>query len=129
MRVLIIGLGSIAKKHIAALKEICQDIHLFALRSSAPATEVSGIVNIYRLENIEALRINFIIISNPTFKHKETIANLLYLNLPLFIEKPIFDSLKEEGLLTAIAERDIVTYVACNLRFLKCLQFARTFIN
>src|SRR5690606_14944767 len=70
----------------------------------------------------------YIIISNPTFKHKETIVNLLPLGLPLFIEKPLFDKLDGEFLLHAIKEKNLITYVACNLRFLDCLKFIKDFI-
>ena len=125
MRVLIIGLGSIAKKHIAALKEIYPDVKLFAMRSSPLAPEVEGVINIYESDNVRNLGLDFVIISNPTFKHKETIESLLHLNLPLFIEKPIFNTLEGEDLLNSIAKKKIITYVACNLRFLECLKFAK----
>ncbi len=128
MRVLIIGLGSIAKKHIAALKDIDPDVKLFALRSAHSSEEVSGIRNLYGRDEIKGLGFDFIIISNPTFKHKETISNLLETNLPLFIEKPLFDKLEGEDLVQTIAEKDTITYVACNLRFLRCLQFAKDYI-
>ncbi|MBA2500481.1 MAG: Gfo/Idh/MocA family oxidoreductase [Chitinophagaceae bacterium] len=129
MKVLIIGLGSIAKKHVAALQELDPHVELFALRYTVPAIELSGIVNIYEPDRIKNLGIDFVIISNPTFKHKETIAGLLHLNLPLFIEKPLFEDLEGEALLNTIAEKNIITYVACNLRFLECLKFAKTFIK
>lgn len=129
MRVLIIGLGSIAKKHITALKEIYPNVELFALRSSVSAMEVNGVVSVYEYDKIKDLAIDFMIISNPTFKHKETIERLLHLGLPFFIEKPLFDKLEEEALLNTIADKGIVTYVACNLRFLECIKFARDFIK
>lgn len=125
MRVLIIGLGSIAKKHIAALQEISPEVELFAMRSSHLASEVEGVINIFESDNVRNLGLDFIIISNPTSKHKETIESLLHLNLPLFIEKPIFDTLEGEDLLNSIAQKKIITYVGCNLRFLECLKFAK----
>lgn len=129
MKVLIIGLGSIAKKHIAALREIDPGVKLFALRSGVAAAEVEGIVNVYTLNEIQDLSIDFIIISNPTFKHKETIVNLVPLGLPLFIEKPLFDKLDGDFLLNNIKEKNIISYVACNLRFLDCLKFAKDYIT
>jgi predicted dehydrogenase len=128
MRVLIIGLGSIAKKHIAALKEIDTSVELFALRSSDASEEVIGIRSVYSLNEIKDLVIDFIVISNPTFKHRETIEGLLKTNLPLFIEKPLFDKLEAEDLIQTISEKNLVTYIACNLRFLECLHFAKAFI-
>lgn len=128
MRVLIIGLGSIAKKHITALKEIDSNVELFALRSSKISEETIGIRNLYSIKEVYELAIDFIVISNPTFKHKETIEKLLDTSLPLFIEKPLFNSLGEEDLMQTIYDKKIVTYVACNLRFLECLRFAKDFI-
>jgi predicted dehydrogenase len=128
MKVLIIGLGSIARKHIAALREIDPGVELFAMRSSRASKEVEGVIDLYELDKVRKLDIDFIIISNPTFKHKETIGNLIDLDRPLFIEKPLFDKLVGYALLKLIAEKKITTYVACNLRFLDCLRFCRKFV-
>ncbi len=129
MKVLIVGFGSIAKKHTAALRKLNPAVELFALRSSASAAAINGVVNIYNLELISILGINFIIISNPTFRHKETIASLLHLHIPLFIEKPLFHNLEGEDVLSSISKKNTITYVACNLRFLGCLNFAKTFVQ
>ncbi|MGN6399591.1 MAG: Gfo/Idh/MocA family protein, partial [Flavisolibacter sp.] len=128
MKVLIIGLGSIAKKHIAALKEIDPAVELFAIRSSTGSNQMDGVIDLYQLDEARKLEVDFIIISNPTFKHKETIAKLIDFNRPLFIEKPLFDKLENDALLELIAQKKITTYVACNLRFLDCLKFSRKFI-
>lgn len=128
MNVLIIGLGSIARKHITALREIYPNISLFAFRSALSSPEESGIKNVYELIEIKELSIDFIIISNPTFKHKETISDLIQFNLPLFIEKPVSNELGIDSLLSDIAEKKLITYIACNLRFLDCLKFAKGFI-
>lgn len=129
MRVLIIGLGSIAKKHITVLREIDPSIELFALRCSGSPKEVNGVRNVFEWSDVKGLGLDFIIISNPTFKHRETIEKLLSgENIPLFIEKPLFDKLDGENLIQAINEKNTITYVACNLRFLDCLQFAKSII-
>ncbi|MGZ3749674.1 MAG: Gfo/Idh/MocA family protein [Flavisolibacter sp.] len=129
MKVLIVGLGSIARKHIAALRQICPEVELFALRSSTQySSDINGVVNLYKLEEAEKRGLDFVIVSNPTFKHRETIAQLIPLKLPLFIEKPLYDNLYEENFLASISELGILTYVGCNLRFLKSLEFAKEFL-
>jgi predicted dehydrogenase len=125
MRVLIIGLGSIAKKHIYALKKINPDIELYSLRNSINSEVYDDIINIYSLNEVQQLEFDFSIISNPTFLHAKTIESLIPLKIPLFIEKPLFDSINQRSLLNRINAADIITYVACNLRFLECLQFAK----
>ena len=47
MKVLIVGLGSIAKKHITALKSIDPTIEIYALRSSKYAETFDNISNLY----------------------------------------------------------------------------------
>ena len=119
MRVLIIGLGSIANKHILALREIKPSVEIYALRRIVEKEE-NRIIHIYSLEGFERLDINFIIISNPTNFHFKTLEDVYKFNIPLFIEKPLF-SLKgeKESRLVALINRNNSTYVACNLRFHK----------
>jgi len=129
MKVLIVGLGSIAQKHIKALRKIFSDLDIYALRSSADAKPIDCVINIFDLTEINSLNIDFAIISNPTSLHKETILNLIPYKVPLFIEKPVFDKLDAETLLTDIRLNAIPTYVACNLRFLECIKFVKEFLR
>ena len=54
MKVLIVGLGSIAKKHIAALFSINKDVKVYALRSNSNKNNVDGVANIYDLSDWKA---------------------------------------------------------------------------
>lgn len=124
MRVLIVGLGSIAKKHINALFDIDKNIEVFALRSNVNASIIENVTNIF--EPNHEVKFDFAIISTPTFKHHENIEQLLQFEIPLFIEKPLFSDIKEkENLLNKIKESKISTYVACNLRFLGCINYVK----
>lgn len=119
MRVLIIGLGSIAKKHVLALRKINPSVEIYALRRSL-LEESNGIMHIYSLEEVEKLFLNFIIVSNPTNVHFTTLKDIYKLNIPLFIEKPLFSSKGEkEFQLVDLINRNNSTYIACNLRFHK----------
>lgn len=128
MNVLIIGLGSIAKKHIDALYKIDKTIKVFALRSNRASETYLNVTNIFDLNQIKGLSIDFAIISSPTYKHIENIQSLIEFNLPLFIEKPLFHTLEVNSVLNKIKEQNIKTYVACNLRFLDCLQFTKEYL-
>lgn len=129
MNVLIVGLGSIAQKHINALRKISNNISFYALRSSIGAMEVDGITDIYDISIISSLSIDFAIISNPTALHKQTVSTLIPFEIPLFIEKPVFDRLDVGHILQEVEEKNIITYVACNLRFLGCLIFLKHFLK
>lgn len=127
MKVLVIGLGSIAKKHLQALKEIGVVCEIFALRSSSQATNIEGITNLYSIEESKEIQFDFIIISNPTSEHYSTLEKVSSFNIPLFIEKPLFSHIttNSEQLVERIAKNKISTYVACNLRFLESLEFLK----
>lgn len=131
MRVLIVGLGSIAKKHIDALRRIEAGVKIFALRSSSSASVVKDIENVFDTNIIPNLELDFILISNPTGEHATTIRKVLPFNIPLFIEKPLFSGVTDEAeeLVREVIEIGIPTYVACNLRFLDCLNEIKTTID
>jgi predicted dehydrogenase len=129
MNVLIIGLGSIAKKHIAALRSISLDFQIFALRSSIDADQFGDVVNIFDIDD-ESLIIDFAIISNPTHLHYQFIKLLSNKEIPIFIEKPAVHNLhKVDELLDLVSEKHLTTYVACNLRFHPCLMFLKDKLN
>lgn len=118
MKVLIIGLGSIGKKHVAALHQIDASFKIFALRSSEKFDEVENVISITNKNEIPN-DLDFIIISNPTSEHFQTIKEFSKTNIPLFIEKPLFHQLENIDFETPI------TYVACNLRFHPCINWLR----
>lgn len=129
MNVLIIGLGSIARKHIYAIETLCIDAKIYALRSNLGAEIEAGVENIYDLDNVDVL-FDFAIISNPTHLHYQFIENLALKNIPLFIEKPAIHSLENaDKLVKLIDDKKINTYVACNLRFHPCIAFLKDKIH
>lgn len=116
MTCLIIGLGSIAIKHIKALKK-SNVKNIYALRSNRNSEELNGVINLYSWEEIPK-NIGFILISNPTSKHFESIFKASEMKVPLFIEKPPLMDLKgADILLEKIEKESILTYTAFNLRF------------
>lgn len=129
MKILIIGLGSIAKKHIKALNELGIKAELYALRFQKNAAQEEGITNLFSEQEIDN-NFDFGIISNPTSLHFQSIDLLVKRNIPLFIEKPPLASLIDaEELNNRIIKAGIKTYVACNLRFHPCLEYLKNLIN
>ncbi|QSE96815.1 Gfo/Idh/MocA family protein [Fulvivirga lutea] len=117
MKVLIIGLGSIASKHIAALRTVNAECSIWALRSKTNAKSNTGIINIYDWKDIPD-DLDFIIVSNVTSQHLETITQCLKYKVPLFVEKPPFNTLDgTDAVLKKIKEVGIRTYTAFNFRF------------
>lgn len=117
MKVLIIGLGSIATKHLWALKEMDAECEVFALRSGKSSRDVSGVNNIHSFDETPA-DIDFIIICNPTSEHYSVIEQCISYGVPLFIEKPPLMNLNGvDALLDKIKTKGIKTYTAFNFRF------------
>ena len=126
MNILIIGLGSIAFKHISVIRSINPNAVIYAFRSSLNSAEQKGIINIYELD-FSDIKFNFAIISNPTHLHYEFIELLSKKGIDLFIEKPAVHNLLDIDRLVEITENNkILTYVACNLRFHPCIQFLKS---
>ncbi|ALC97465.1 Gfo/Idh/MocA family oxidoreductase [Capnocytophaga ochracea] len=124
MKVLIIGLGSIALKHIKALQELYPSVVIYALRRKGePSKGIKGVIEIFDMDEIAVDTLSFILISNPTAVHYDTIQKVIRYKKPLFIEKPLFGALSKEAndLVMEVGRQGILTYVACNLRFLESI--------
>ena len=129
MKILIIGLGSIAKKHIKALNALGIKAELYALRFQKNALKEEGITNLFSEQEIDN-DFDFAIISNPTNLHFQSIDLLIKKNIPLFLEKPPLASLfGAEELNNRVIKAGIKTYVACNLRFHPCIEYLKNLIN
>lgn len=131
MKVLIIGLGSIARKHIRALREIDPACEIYALRSNPDAIPEDETKNLFSWdEAFNLIPYEFAIISNRTRDHGTTLRKLISFNCPLLIEKPVLADLDEARELGELLEKNkIATYVACNLRFHPCLQFMSRYLE
>ncbi len=128
MTVVIVGLGSIARKHIKALRQIDPEVEILALRSKE-AVEEQGIKNIYSWDEIMSSP-DFILIANPTRFHKDSIEQSLRFHVPLFIEKPVLDAPVEgEQLMKQLQSNGLLSYVACNLRFHPALFFLKNYLK
>lgn len=125
MKVLFIGLGSIALKHLKALWEINPNAQVYALRSNHNSNSTDGVTDIFAFSEIPE-GLDFIMITNPTSLHNDTIKAVLPLGIPLFIEKPVVsDLITGEDLLSKVESSGIITYVACNLRFHPAILFLK----
>lgn len=122
MKILIVGLGSIAKKHIAAIRQFRPNAEIYALRSCKDAIPYDTVNDWYDWETAMTVKYDFVIISNPTANHRDTVEYLKNFAIPLFIEKPIFSTLGGEELISELEEKQVPTYIACNLRFLEVLK-------
>ncbi|MBP6385384.1 MAG: Gfo/Idh/MocA family oxidoreductase [Pseudarcicella sp.] len=124
--ILIVGLGSIAKKHILAINTVFPEAKIHALRTNKSTNEND--ISEYTSFDEIVTPLDLVIISNPTYKHHQTIENCLVFDCPILIEKPVLISTQNsDSLIEKINETQ--TYVACNLRFHPCIEFLKKYFS
>lgn len=135
MRGLIIGFGSIGKRHAQNLRSLQPDLALSVLRRSVevdPAETALGVTRFQQLE--EALRAepDFAVVATPSSHHVEVLDPLLQAGVPCYVEKPVVtksaDIERLRRLLMSLP-RAPATFAGCNLRFLPSLNVLRSSIG
>ena len=135
MKVCFVGIGSIAKRHIRNLGEICNEkgiklqIDAYRRSSSAGDCKLQQISEVYT--SFEELPEDYdvIFLTNPTEYHADMLLRLHNHAKHFFIEKPV-TSLNTVRKLNDIPIRDdSVYYVACPLRYTNVIQYLKQNIN
>ncbi len=128
MNILIIGLGSIARKHVDAIRKCRPGVNIYALRSGTVAESYLEVINIFHLDN--SIQFDFVIVSNPTRLHERSILDSLELGCPIFIEKPVLSDLSNAyEIIKRVNQKNTATYVACNLRFHPVLKYLKKYFQ
>jgi predicted dehydrogenase len=127
MNVLVVGTGSIARRHIKNLQELdeIKRIYIYSSRGIPP----SGISDnkVFTQESLQNLQdVDFAIIANETHKHISVATKLAEQGIHLFLEKPVSHKLQEaQELKELTSEKSILVFVGYNLRFLGIIQFLK----
>jgi predicted dehydrogenase len=130
--VLIVGLGSIGKRHLRILREISTDLNLVVLRrpESILNDEPDADHIVTSLKDAIAHKPQAAIICNPSSQHLEISIALANEGVNLLIEKPISNSSKDIKILLDIANKNnLRIMVGYNLRFLDSLKFFKAEIE
>lgn len=119
-RFLVLGCGSIGMRHARNLLELGQ--HVFAYDPGAAQRErVGRELGIETFDDLEAAWGSLpeaAVIATPTSSHLELALESASRGCHFFVEKPLSNSLERvPELLAAVAERQLVTLVGCNMRF------------
>jgi predicted dehydrogenase len=132
LRACFVGVGSIAKRHIKNLYEICNEqkigVKIDALRSGnkkLPEDIETYISNIYYNETELPAYYDVIFITNPTDYHIDTLKKVHNKARHFFIEKPITSYKKLESVHEISYREDSVYYVACPLRYTNVIQYLK----
>lgn len=135
MRILIVGSGSIGRRHIRNLQKLVDRPEFILLRDAAREDEFSrelGAAVVGSFADAISLSPAFGVIATPSMLHFEALKALLPARVPCYVEKPVVTSevqVQQLEFLLAGATAVPTTMVGCNLRFLPSLKKARQLIR
>lgn len=121
MRVLVIGCGSIGRRHIGNLLQLgIKDILVVDTRHER-LEEVRSQFDFQAVESLEAAlgyQPNAVIVATPTSSHVPLALEAAQHGCHIFIEKPLSHNMENVNkLLQVVQEKKLVTLVGCNMRF------------
>jgi predicted dehydrogenase len=134
VRGLIIGFGSIGKRHARNIRRLQPHAALTVLRRSDAIDPDEAALGVTRTTSLdEALREKpqFAVVANPSSRHAEVLLPLLQAGVACYIEKPVVTNAADVGRLRALlhsASPVPVTFAGCNLRFLPSLAKLRALL-
>ncbi len=131
MTILICGLGSIGQRHLRILKSL--GVNDFVALRSGKGKSIKGdsqVNEISDLKELTGIKVNGALITNPTSLHIDTAIETASLGIPLFIEKPLGNSLeKSDELKKIIVDNHIPVLMGYNLLYHPCIEAIKKFIT
>ncbi len=124
--VLVVGLGSIGRRHVRVIRSLFPDINIIVLRhNKCNDSDIKGLglhKCVTSIDEVIDLNPQAAIISNPASKHIEIAKILASKGVNLLIEKPISDSSKGvQELIDICYKNKVILMTGYNLRFLPSL--------
>jgi predicted dehydrogenase len=127
MKALIIGTGSIGKRHIRNLQNLDAVTQFLLLRDKAYEDDFSrslGAEVVGTMDKALSLKPDFALIATPSCKHMNALAPLIEAHIPVYIEKPVVTTQPDIEQLQSHLNSTQYTapnLVGCNFRFLPSL--------
>lgn len=135
MKILVVSVGSIARRHIKNLKATDADCRIAVLRQHSKDADLGDIMSLVDhvfFEEQDALdwKPDVVFITNPSSLHIKIAMVFANAGCHLFIEKPLSDSLKGiEELQKVVQDKALIVMVGYVLRFLKPFQIIKAAIE
>ena len=130
-RILIVGFGSIGKRHLRLARKLLPFAEIAVLRHKLGSDTPKGADKIFtNIEEALDFSPKLAVIANPAPFHISIAMRLAEIGVHLFIEKPI--STTSEGvkdLIEICSAKNLVLVVGYNLRFLKSMQKFRSMLD
>jgi predicted dehydrogenase len=128
MNALIVGLGSIGRRHLANLAQVKPDVSATVWHQHATSAdrEQGSERHVFNVGDALKVRPEFALITGPANTHVETALELAGHGIHILVEKPLCDRLEGvDALLALCRERRCVLLVGYNYRFYAPLQAMR----
>lgn len=131
MKILVVGYGSIGKRHVNNLTKMKHiEILICTKNKEANTLKKNGIKIFKSLTESLKEKPDVGIICNETSFHVKTAIKLAKHNCHLFIEKPLSHSLNDvKSLLNLIRKKKLITMIGCDMRFHKCINEMKKIID
>jgi len=130
-RILIIGSGSIAKRHLSLLKNLIpsSDIRVLFHSKRSEILEMSD-GSFYKEKDALNYNPNLVVIANPSTFHIKSAISFAKKNISIFIEKPISASRDDVNELINFCKiNNVFITVGYNMRFLESLSYFRDLLS
>ena len=130
-KILIVGLGSIGRRHLSIARALLPDAEIQVLRRERARIEsVLGVTEVSSLDEAKGFLPEIIVICNAASEHINTALKFIQSSASIFIEKPISDSTREiVRLISDFETTSRILMVGYNLRYLKSLQEFRRHVS
>lgn len=136
MRVLVIGTGSIGRRHMRTIQALRPDVRFDVLRERPPKSNIVEEDVFFTVSSslTEAIskRPQLMVIANPSALHLPLLEAAIGEGIPFYAEKPVVSSIEDlDALKKCICEHEMLppNIVGCNLRFLPSLQALKKMIE
>ena len=129
-KILVVGYGSIGKRHVENLLAI-SNLEIIVCTKRNDVKKLKKHAKVYHtLKQCLKEKPDIGIITNETSLHVTTAIKLANEGLDLFLEKPLSNSLKDvEKLHAIIKKKKLITQMGCNLRFHPCIKKIKSMIE
>lgn len=127
LKVCFVGVGSIAKRHIRNLREVCNkrgiELHIDALRRMPDSVE--GVDCVFTSVGAMPSDYDCVFITNPTSMHLDYLKLFHDKGKNFFIEKPVVSAKQIKDAKGFVTRNGSTYYVACPLRYTSVIQFIK----
>jgi predicted dehydrogenase len=132
-RVLVVGLGSIGRRHARTIRELLPDVELGALRrsgqeNSQECPEVDRYF--HRMQDALDFSPHLAVVCSPANMHVEDTTHLVAARIPALVEKPLsVDATRVDDLMALAHRNGVSVMVGYNLRFSPSMRHFRSMLE